>query len=1039
MPSDSPREHEGVMISSSFADLREHRRVLSAALTGQGLFPVAMENDSAKPTGDVLENSLAMVASCSAYVAVIGHRYGQIPESRRRNPKRLSLTELEFNKARRLKRPVLLFIMGDGHDVKPADVEQDPEKNLKLAVFRENAKRVKCSSSIHRVYKIFNSLREFEQAATQSIADFCRYLDSKTFASGSDATKHRKVTQPLDLRAKPIYIASRSFVGRQAELETLSEWASPADSHAILLFEAIGGAGKSMLAWEWATKHAPGIRDDWKGRFWYSFYEKSATMLDFCREALAYMGKWRSRHRRMNTFELAKELVQQLQAGPWLLVLDGLERVLVAYHRFDAAQIPDEEAGTNDKIAHRHPCAAINPEDDDLIRALAGAHPSKLLVTSRLVPRTLLNASSQPIPGVLQERLRGLRPVDAESLIRECGITGSSLEIQKYLKTYCDCHPLVVGVLAGLINDYLPDRGNFDAWSIDRRGGGLLNLANLDLVQNRNHILSAALNALPKQSRQLLSTLALLSESIDYDTLNALNPHLLPLPEEQKLPKRKTNDRWTAAQRAEIVAKYEAARQKYVLYQEAVEARQAASITASDELTRTVSDLERRGLLQYDAAARRYDLHPVVRGISAGRLRQEEKDQLGQRVVDHFSQKAHNPYTEAETLDDLSNAFLVVKALFQMGKLEQARKFILGNDFLQALSTKFEAHNEILTILRPFFSSGWSTMPAFLQTSDGILLAKRAANCLRRINQLGDAFAVSEAAVPSILNRKRCGGLYGHLLSMASTAGEQGRLALEERLMHQAAQIVPLLNENYGVETTFRLARFRQLSRNGAVSDAESIWSFIRDARLNDSERAVAEHHYALHLLFCHRLTEEDLARAEASSRAAQSALGIRNLSTMRGYWRLEEGKWSQAKMSLQESITLAHRAGKTDRRTEILLAIAKYKLNQLPDAHDLAEQFSNDAEGSCNRPIAELWLCIGDRARAMAHAITAYKWAWADGEPYVRRYELSKSVELLQRINARVPQLPEYDGKFDPGLPWESDVAHAIGRLQVERRPNSP
>ena len=87
---------------------------------------------------------------------------------------------------------------------------------------------------------------------------------------------------------------------------------------------------------------------------------------------------------------------------------------------------------------------------------------------------------------------------------------------QNYLKSQCDCHPLVTGVLAGLINDYLPDKGNFDAWAADPDGGGRLNLANLDLIQRRNHILNAALDALPEKSRQLLSTLALLSEAVDY-------------------------------------------------------------------------------------------------------------------------------------------------------------------------------------------------------------------------------------------------------------------------------------------------------------------------------------------------------------------------------------------------------------------------------------------------------------------------------------------------------------------------------------------
>jgi hypothetical protein len=93
---------------------------------------------------------------------------------------------------------------------------------------------------------------------------------------------------PPALYAEPRYIGSHALVGR-AQLATLSAWAAPAQAHPVLLFEAIGGTGKSMLTWEWVTRHAPDARDDWAGLFWYSFYEKGAVMADFCRRALAYM------------------------------------------------------------------------------------------------------------------------------------------------------------------------------------------------------------------------------------------------------------------------------------------------------------------------------------------------------------------------------------------------------------------------------------------------------------------------------------------------------------------------------------------------------------------------------------------------------------------------------------------------------------------------------------------------------------------------------------------------------------------------------
>lgn len=448
------------MISSTFTDLEQHRAALIQAIKGQGLTDVAMENDSAKSDVDVIDSSLQMVRDGSAYTLVIGRKYGQTPLCPIRNPRELSITELEFNEAQRLDRPILLFIMGDKHLLREADIETDTDKREKLSAFRERAKQMKPDSPVHRVYATFDGLEDFTQKAIHAVAGLGHYLDAKSApspqpqtAAPPPAAAADPIPAPPAFYAEPPYIGSHHFVGRQAQLDVLSDWAVPADTHPVLLFDAIGGSGKSMLTWEWTTKHATQVRGDWAGRFWYSFYERGAIMADFCGRALAYVtGKPFDDFRKMKTPEMADHLLHQLRDRPWLLILDGLERVLVAYHRFDAAEVPDEEANQpTDQIAHRDPCTAIRPEDDDLLRALAAAAPSKLLVTSRLVPRVLLNPASQPIPGVLRVSLPGLRPADAEALLRSCGVAGESQAMQNYLKSHCDCHPLVTGVLAGLI------------------------------------------------------------------------------------------------------------------------------------------------------------------------------------------------------------------------------------------------------------------------------------------------------------------------------------------------------------------------------------------------------------------------------------------------------------------------------------------------------------------------------------------------------------------------------------------------------------
>jgi len=1010
----APRLVHQVMISSTFTDLKEHRAALIDALRGQGLADIAMENDSAKPDVDVIDSSLRMVRDASAYTLVISHKYGQTPADPQRNPDSLSLTELEFNEAQRLGWPILLFIMDAAHPVQVADVELDTAKREKLNAFRERAKQMTPGSEVHRVYATFASLPEFREKAIHAAAGLRRYLDQHPATTPADP-----IPAPPDLYAEPRYIGSHDFVGRTSELETLSDWAAAADQHPVLLFDAIGGSGKSMLTWEWTTKHATKVRADWAGRFWYSFYERGAIMADFCRHALAYMTRQHpDDFRKMKPPELGKLLLHQLQTRPWLLVLDGLERVLVAYQRFDAAQITDEEANQpTDQIAQRDPCAAIRPEDDDLLRALAGVTPSKVLITSRLVPHVFAPLN-QTIPGVRRVLLPGLRPADAEKLLCSRGVRGGSQAIQNYLKSNCDCHPLVTGFLAGLVNGYLPDRGNFDAWEADAEAGGALNLADLDLVQRRNHILKAAIGALSEKSRQLLSTLALLSEAVDYPTLKAFNPHLPPEPEKVEEPREHESDQAALKRREE--------------YEQAVQVRLRSH---APELADTVHDLEQRGLLQYDGQTKRYDLHPVVRGVAAGGLRAEEREGYGQRAVDYFSRQAHKPYDEAETFEDVRNGLHVVRTLLKMGRYQQACNAYRG-ELAWALLFNLEAYAETLSLLRQFFPQGWATLPDTVQESDASYLANEAAIALWNSGESVEALAAYRAALTAGIRGRTWSGLRANLSNISNVLGSQNRWAQEGRCCNLALELATLIARN---DETFRarLDRFAHLATIGQWAEAQATWELL-DPMGREWSRAIygpgyAEYWHAYFLLWQGKLTEEDLAHAEQLARDGKDRTAVRALHQLRGEWHLERGEWELAAESLGEAVRMAREVGQIGAAAETDLALARFRLGELDDPRREAEQLAS-ARWVSDLDLAELWLAIGEGDQAREQAQKAYKWAWADGEPYVWRYALNKARALLEQLGAEIPRLDPYDPAKHPKQPWEIEVETAIEQLRAEK-----
>jgi len=100
-----------IYLSSTFEDLKEHRRLAYRAMRGLGLDVVAMEDYVARDDRPV-DRCLADVADVDLYVGLFAFRYGYIPEQR--NPESLSVTELEYRQAASRGIPRLVFLANNG-------------------------------------------------------------------------------------------------------------------------------------------------------------------------------------------------------------------------------------------------------------------------------------------------------------------------------------------------------------------------------------------------------------------------------------------------------------------------------------------------------------------------------------------------------------------------------------------------------------------------------------------------------------------------------------------------------------------------------------------------------------------------------------------------------------------------------------------------------------------------------------------------------------------------------------------------------------
>ena len=94
----------------------------------------------------------------------------------------------------------------------------------------------------------------------------------------------------------------------------------------------------------------------------------------------------------------------------------------------------------------------------------------------------------------------------------------------------------------------------------------------------------------------------------------------------------------------------------------------------------------------------------------------------------------------------------------------------------------------------------------------------------------------------------------------------------------------------------------------------------------------------------------------------------MRFLHGLRGEWRLEQGEWALAADSLHEAVRMTREAGLEDIRLEVLLALARFRLGQMPAARQEAVRLSGVPD-QAQLALAELWEALGGPEQATRHA----------------------------------------------------------------------
>jgi tetratricopeptide (TPR) repeat protein len=976
-----------VMISSTALDLPEHREQVRLACERAGFAPHdMMEHLTALNTG-AIDISLRMVERADVYVGIFANRYGYVPDGYE-----ISITGMEYNRAVELNKPRLIFFSHKDHLFKAEQFETGPSAE-KLKVLKDEIGKA-C------VVAFFKSADDLRAHVVGALTTLAKELDAA--ATEGDPTAavvaklHRKssIPEPPEPYVAHPYtlLQSRDLVGRQAELNALTDWianpASPGFEARVFCFVAIGGMGKSALTWKWFNQIAPNEIKPLAGRLWWSFYESDANFENFLIRALCYVGaETEDTVRGLSWQERESRLLRHLNEEPYLFVLDGLERILIAYHRMDASYLVDDEydeqcanyvagavglpaTAAQSFIGQHQLRQTTDPRAGEFLKKLAGITKSRVLITSRLYPTAVQLPTGDPRPGCFAYFLRGLRDDDALGLWRALNVKGPRAELVPIFRSV-EGHPLLVQALASEVANYRKAPRDFAQWRADHPR---FDPASLPLVQSRTHILAFALEGISNKVREVLHMLVGFRMPASYATLEAL----LVGPDK--------------------------------------------GCGSAQDLDRALTELEDRGLIGWDREANRYDAHPIVRGVVWQSAGVDNQRAVYSALEAHFEPMATPEWEQVESLSDLTPAIELYHTLIGLGRYEDAFR-VFERRLGVATLNRLAAHRERIAWLEQLFPRGESELPdlanddAKLYTLTSLALGyqasgqpRRALPLLRRADQLQD----NDTRQITLLNLgqalRKTGALREgeSVLRSALILNQRLRSDVEGLSLLALGHVLTIQDHPFG---GVALHRARQILRPGHLKWGNELATAYLAQRSLWFGDLIKAHAWANKLW---ELTSEGFERdfIRAALLEGRVALGLGNLT--------------QADERLHHVLTRARAANVVEDELPALIAIAKLKLAQGSPAE--AKAVLNDVwegtergryplyQADAYNVLADIERTEGDKRAAVVAATKAYQAAWCDGPPHAYHWGLKKAKAHLAALGAPEPDMPPFDeSKFEP------------------------
>jgi hypothetical protein len=175
-----------VFISSTYTDLKDHRRAVWAKLESFDVIVRGMEQFGAR-TMRPLETCLAEVEQSDVYVGIIAYRLGSI-DSERQQP----FTLLEYEKADKENKEILIYLADDDTGFFPKrHMDDDPESRDRLDAFKQQLREKHTVNSFSSPDDLAEKLSHDFQSRflTKTVEISDQRTDAEAFAKTNDALR----------------------------------------------------------------------------------------------------------------------------------------------------------------------------------------------------------------------------------------------------------------------------------------------------------------------------------------------------------------------------------------------------------------------------------------------------------------------------------------------------------------------------------------------------------------------------------------------------------------------------------------------------------------------------------------------------------------------------------------------------------------------------------------------------------------------------------------------------------------------------------